>query len=335
MNKRRRFLAGIPLLLTLMAFCLPAHSAPWPVANEACWYIHLDHQAYRQSNLGKLIHSVWGDDYQKAMTDLKGRLKIDLDKDLHDLSIFGWGLGKEFVIDMKGNLDLASMLKRIQDSAQTLPKDARSAIAKLKVTRSGKTSWLSLDEHAFLAQNNKGHIYFSPNRERLDSVMRQPAWNPAAEVKEILKKAPGQAFLTVAALGFSEALKAKAPQAAMLGNTHWVLLTLGDNGGQSRMTLNLMTESTEKAKSLYQIAQGILGMARLKMLSQNEEHDVPEFVPALLNALELTQNDAEIHLSLAMSQDQLGKMMHEMRDAKSKKSCEKKEKDEEDDDDGE
>lgn len=329
MNARKQLWIVVPLLLALMALSLPARTAPWPVAEQACWYIHLDHHAYSQSHIGQLLRSVWGEDYNKAMNELKGRMKIDLEKDLRNLSIFGWGMSKEFVIDLQGNLDLSSMLKRIQENTKALPEKARAGIGNLKITRSGKTSWLSLDEHAFLAQNKPGHIYFSPNKARLEAVMRQPSWNPASEVKDILGKAPQHSFLTFAALGFSETLKSKAPQAAMLGNTQWALMTLSDNGPHSQLTIKLMTEGPEKAKNLYQVTQGLLSLARLKMLAPDDDDKVPDFVPALLNALELTQKDAELHLSLKLTREQIQTIMKEMRESDKKKKCDNEEDDEE------
>jgi hypothetical protein len=262
------------LTATLLLAGFPVVASPLPaqqIAADAKWMLHLDVEQFLKGKIGAhLLKNVVETQAAAPKEQLRSQLGFDLDwNKIHAITAYGSGYQPDrdttAVILIRTGLDLKSAL----DTAIT------KEIAGLDVRKTGEDSraLYSLNNEVFASFETPGTVVISKYKDAIGKargVLQGSSPNLAgAAALSGYPEAPAGFFLIAVADGFSQYADLP-PTAAILKQAIGARVVLGEVGDRLRLDINVKTATTDAARQIQQVTQGLLALAAMNA-SQNPD----------------------------------------------------------------
>jgi len=252
-------LAGMILMLTLTFFTAqaPAYELQKKyVASEAKWLIHLDFKALMKTKL-------WDNVYREKKTKINHRndrilkeVSFDVMKDLYSVSVYGVDKGdKNAVVLINGNFNKAKIIQKLKDEE------------KPEIKKYGKIAVYHWDHDDYGAFVGDGLLVITHSRINMeyaiDVIMGKKEGFKGSPLFKRLNEVPGDAILFALAGDLSKMIGKNHKMPMMIDKSKMALFLAMERNNDMRLSLKLHTESSEAAKNLMQIGNGLLALARM------------------------------------------------------------------------
>jgi hypothetical protein len=244
-------LAAIVLFLAVPV--LPGTIPSSIVPESARWVAHLDMEKFVATDLYGLLEK--SGKFQIKTRDLDRSLKMDVTKDVKDVTLFGLGPDeKDIVIAVAGKLDKAGIIAMIEAE-----KDHQK-------TAYGAYTIYSGDGDECGAFINDDLIVFSENRSALEKVLDTAGGKAknfaGTPLSASLKSVPAGAFLG-GVLPDLSGLGKEIDRSKVLEKASGLFFMAQEKGANIMLSLHVTANSSESAKDMADVVQGLIAMARL------------------------------------------------------------------------
>jgi hypothetical protein len=244
-------LVAIALFLAVPAFpgTIPSSIVP----ENARWVAHLDMEKFVATDLyGSLDKS---GKIQIKTRDIDRWLKMDLTKDIKDVTLFGLGPDdKDIVVAVAGKLDKAGIIAMIQ-----FDKDHEEIPY-------GSYTLYSSEGDDYAAFINDNLVVFSESRAAIEKVLDTAGGKAknfaGTPLNASLKSVPAGAFLG-GVLPDLSGLGKEIGRSKVLEKASGLFFMAQEKGGNLHVSLDVTANSPESAKDMADVAQGLIAMARL------------------------------------------------------------------------
>lgn len=244
-------LAAIGLFLAVPVFpgAIPSSIVP----ENARWVVHLDMEKFVATGLyGSLEKD--GKIHIKTR-DLDRSLKMDLTKDVKDVTLFGLGPNeKDIVIAVAGKLDKAGIIAMIE------------ADEGHETTAYGSYTLYSSGDDECGAFINDSLVVFSENRGAIEKVLDTAGGKAknfsGTALSTSLKSVPDGAFLG-GVLPDLSGLGKEIGRSKVLEKASGLFFMAQEKGENLKVSLQVTADTPESAKDMSDVVQGLIAMARL------------------------------------------------------------------------
>jgi hypothetical protein len=281
------------ILLIGLGLAAAAHAKPLNqnyVPQSARWIVHVNTQAFWDSQLGSFALDALGEKEQTQLSALNTLVGSDLIKDLYGITLYGADDDdKKAVLMVHGKFNQQQLLSFIK------LKDTYKELA-----HQGQIIYLWQDEKDDHAQ----HGSFA----RDDLVVISQSRSSVAQALDVLQGktdtiAQGSAFAALKAGDRNSIAVACAEEladltkdqanAAMLQHATMFALAIGEQEGQLSAEVQLKTKTTEAAQQIEQMAKGMLALVSL----QQNQH--PELA-SLISACNISNNNGTVVFTVTL-----------------------------------
>lgn len=279
-----------PIMITLMcagaawASPLDLHA----INNTSRWVLHIDAQAFWGSQLGQHIVSGLDEKDQHKRNAVKELLGSDVIEDLHGITLYGPSHDeKQAVTLVHGNFNAKKLVSLIALS----PEYTVSTYRETEVYH-----WSSdKDQKAYHGTFANPHLIAisqsGPALEQAVSLLTTPSQVAGAQQRfQMIAGAPESAFIVACAEDLDQ-LSPDNEQAAILQNAKVMAFIGHEDAGYLTVTVQLQTQTSQTAKQVETMVQGLLAFARL------QQKKTPG-VASLLDSLHLTSEDNLVKLTV-------------------------------------
>ena len=260
---RNRILPALLCILLIYA-SVPAGSLDKKeVAADAKWVLHLDLDAFRDSQLGTLVLDKIHSTHQDQIDAMKELLGLDLTADIHSLTGYGTDADEKTAVALfHGSFDKEKMLALLKlnehhttmdynDHTIHLWAEDKSNKAQAGTFITGDLIAISQSEESV----KKAIDVVNTKVASLDSNRQTPLFS--------LTDRPGRPILLLAVDSLSE-LTDDDTKAAVLKNSKMLAVLAAEDDGQLSLSIELVTENTEAATQIEQIIRGMIAFATLE-----------------------------------------------------------------------
>jgi len=259
---------GLASLVVAMGLVASAKAAPLDVKQVpagATWVVHVDVDAIRASTVVQKAYAQCREKHkdavEKALAKVREHAGLDLEKDLHGITLFGPKLGEH-----KGAMIVWATVdqKVISERVKKAPD--------FKVTAYGPYQVASWTHKGKMGQHPAAGAFWKSEATVLSDSPEcvQLALDvldgkkPALEAKGLLAHPPAGATVVAHATGIADAkLPAKCPVPKQIES---VGLVMGESEGQSFLRVRVVTKTPEVAGQIKAIVEGGKALAQLRHL---------------------------------------------------------------------
>ncbi|MBN2130152.1 MAG: hypothetical protein JW741_11680 [Sedimentisphaerales bacterium] len=236
------------------------------IGADANWIVHVDHEAFLRSTVGKLVRaelSVQGmEEKIQSFATVFGFHPLD---DVRDVTLYGAGGDrKKAVVLIDGTFDQDKLLALVRTNAEHAEFDHKG----VTIHR-----WLHEEKKAEESTTQMmygclydGHLVvmsgdLDTTKRAIASVRRPTATAPADLMRATASDGDDVLFQVVGKdIG---AMVGDKPQAALLRQTEALRLHIGETAGKVFIRITLKAKSQEMAQSMGKMLEGMLAMATL------------------------------------------------------------------------
>jgi hypothetical protein len=289
-------------LITLLALAAgTANATPLDrtkVGGEAKWLLHIDLDQGKKTKTGAyLLDQFLVRKGAKAREDLRREIGFDLDwSKVRGITAYGSTFGKQ---DKNGLLVIESSLPLEKGFEAAVERKHPSF--RVEKLGEGQDAVYRINEAAYTALAKGGMLLVSRSKVMLEYgreviLGRRPNLSADDPFKNYPETQPGF-FLLALAEGFAE--KAPLPaKAAVLKEAKGGRILFGEEGEQARLRVDLRARSADTAKSILQVAQGLVGLAALQ--AENNADLKP-----LVQGANVSANDNFVTLAVGVPANEL------------------------------
>ncbi|HXJ57632.1 MAG TPA: hypothetical protein VNU68_13310 [Verrucomicrobiae bacterium] len=275
-------------LLALCVPCLPglfwgATAGPLVrehVAADAKWLIHLDLDAFRETQLGGLVFRQFLDEQINKVTQgLKDQFEIDFDsKQIHGVTAYGLDFKQPEkmtgVVVIETDLDVVAGLDAILEKAGP---DAHNAPFErlqqqpfpMYATKDGVVGG-ALAKGVFVLARKQEHL------ERARRVFTGQADSLSSAKSGPQTAAPAAGFLTISVLDAALAGAGLPPQVRVLKDAQGAQVVAAEKADKIFVSAELQTKDAEVATQIQQALQGAIALAKLSELPDQDLKQLAE-----------------------------------------------------------
>jgi len=313
--------ALIPLiLLSPLTILLGAKLNPAHISADSKWMLHMDLDAFRNSQTGQNARSKWmGDEVEKKLQEMKETYGIDLDKGMHGATLYGNGEKDNGVLVIHADMDkqkLINFAKRNKEYGKSSYNGHK--IHSLPGKRPGK--------QAHVCFHGKGTIIVAQTKELIEGALdvldgQTPSIKVGEGMRSLSEELENPMMI---AYGDFSALKEiqDNPKAAMLKMASRSGFAVGESLGISKASMFLEAKDADSCQQIESIIRGILALGSLQ---RDKQPDVAK----LTNAFIVERNDNLLKVSFRMDTQELiaiGDNMREQRKGSKHRWHEKRKK---------
>ena len=234
------------------------------VAADAKWVLHLDLDAFRQTQVGRyLLDDVIGAKFSEAQAENKIQFNTS-PKNIHSVTAYGTRFGKE----QEGVLlvhTTANVKKDIEALVGLAALDGNDKTESLKLEDASYLLY-KINDDAFVAPDVNGTVLLARTRAQLEDARAVLAGEKqSVSGGELFAKYPKveQSFFFLgAAEGFSQEGPVP-PQAQVLQESDGGRLVIGESGENLFVNLVLRGKSPESTTKIQQVLQGIVALVSM------------------------------------------------------------------------
>jgi hypothetical protein len=247
----------IATLVTLALFlAAPAFSGPIPpkvVPENARWVVHLDMEKFVATDLYGYLEK--DGKIEIKSRDLNHWLKMDLAKDIKGVTVFGLGADdKNIAFVVEGKLDKAGIIALAEADKDS----QKTAYGAYTLYSSGS------DEYGAFINDNL--LVFSEGRATIEKVLDTAAGKGkdfgGTPLHTSLKDVPAGAFVS-GVLPDLSSLGKDLGQSKVLDQASGLFFMAQEKTGSLLVRLQVIAASTESAKNMADVIQGLIAMGRL------------------------------------------------------------------------
>ncbi len=262
------------------------------IPSDSKWIIHLDLESLFKTKTWSVIYEKREHKMDIKINRLYEDLKIDIFKDLKSVTLFGnRDVDKDAVILARGNFNKDTILNRIGKEKY------------FKIIKSGGHKIYKWDDDAFGAFLGRDMILFGHHENTLRNIIGKKKGDlRRSPIYSSIKKIPGNTFL-YAIFGDFSLFEKKHKNPFFLKNAKKLQMLASETSGILNLSLNLTTESMEKAKSLMQVVNGIVALVKLSK-DNKELSEATKF----LDMLNMSVKGNSIIASLSIPSEELRKL---------------------------
>ncbi|MBP8606200.1 MAG: hypothetical protein KBI46_10235 [Phycisphaerae bacterium] len=286
------------ILLSGYAAAAPLNKAH--ISGDALWLVHLDLNAFKSSQFGRLALGEITQRQQQKIDALTQLLGTDLTRDIDAVTLYGPDATQENAVALLyGRFDrnkLLTLLKLNDAYAESTYKNHLLYHWKDDKKQTAQVGAFWTDNCIVISQTE------SAVGTALDVLAGQAgslAANPHSVLYE-LTNAPAGTILLTAAQSLTE-LTRNNPHAAILQNSSIMAVVAGESSGIMKLQIRLDAASAEAAGQIETIVRGIMAFG---LLQQDKN---PKLAP-LMNAVTLTRQDNRLELVFQYSSAELFEM---------------------------
>jgi len=236
------------------------------IGADANWIVHVDHEAFLRSAIGKLVRaelSAQGmEEKMQSFATVFGFHPLD---DVRDATLYGpGGDRKKAVVLIDGKFDQDKLLALVRMNAEHAEFDHGGVTIHrwLHEEKKGEESTTQMmygclyDGHLVVMSGD-----LDTTKRAIDTVRSRNAGAPADLLNAVASNGNG-AFFQVVGTGVGT-MAGDEPQAALLRQTEALRLHLGETTGKVFARIALEAISKETAQSMSEMLQGMIAMATL------------------------------------------------------------------------
>jgi hypothetical protein len=234
------------------------------IPDSAQWILHIDLKEFQTTTLYSQLETMKQDGLQEVKRKFFEKLKMNLDKDIDSITVFGNGINeKDAVVAITGNFNETNLLSL-----------ARAEKVDLAENRYGNYTLYGFQKKGFGTFVNNHLLLFSPSQKALELALdvqqnKIPNLSKNPLIKEIAS-IPDRTFLMLFAHNLDKVLKDNPGHSQILKMARMAMLISLEKNDNLKAQLKLTTDSAETAQSIMQIAQGLLALGRLKIADEPE-----------------------------------------------------------------
>jgi len=262
------------------------------IGADANWIVHVDHEAFLRSGIGKLVRAELNaqgmEEKMQSFATVFGFHPLD---DVHDATLYGAGQDrKKAVVLIDGQFDQDKILALVRMNAEhaEFDHDGVTVHRWLHEEKKGEESTTQMmygclyDGHLVVMSGD-----LDTTKRAIDAVRSPTAGAPAGLLGATASDGDG-AFFQVVGTGVG-AMVGDEPQAALLRQTEALRLHLGETAGKVFVRIALEAKSQEMAQSMGQMLKGLIAMATLA------GQDQPALAE-LVRTIQLSTEDKTTHV---------------------------------------
>ena len=261
MMKTMSCLVSVLTLSLLSAAATPLDQTR--ISADAKWVLHLDGDRFKTNQLGAfLIDQLLDKKLAKAKADLQREFGFTLDwRKIQSITAYGTTYQKNDpsgLLIVESGLEVESLLQKLIE--RKLP------VAQVEKIEGPRQPIYRLNKDIYLSVLKGGMLLLSKSQPVIEHGQAILAGSkPNLGTANLLKaypETPSGFFFLAVAEDFARLTKLP-PNAAILKQAEGGRLTLGEQGGQLRLNLDLRAKSAEVAQQIKQVAEGLVSMAAL------------------------------------------------------------------------
>lgn len=282
-----------PHLLLLFALPAPAFAAelvPARIPATAKWQLHLDLDAARTSEIGKLIFSQIETEHGAKLQGLKRISGVHLLDDVHDVTFFGDGKPEHAVVLLNANFDKGHLVDVVK-AADGYHAEVHGGIT--------IHEWTDKDEPQFAAFASDQLLVFSRQgpavKEELDLLQSPPVSGAAA----LANTAPP---LMSASANLSE-IELPEDVSKILKLATKVKVSATEAKGRFGLQVEAASQDAEHAKRLVRMIDGLIALA--------ESGEVANQPASLQSDVQVTVDQPGVVLSISAPVDMTARLLRE------------------------
>ncbi len=236
------------------------------IGADANWIVHVDHEAFLRSAIGKLVRAeLTAQGMEEDMQNFATVFGFHPLDDVRDATLYGAGGDrKKAVVLIDGKFDQDKLLALVRMNAEHAEFDHGDVTIHrwLHEEKKGEESTHQMmygclcDGHLVVMSGD-----LDVTKRAVDAV-RSPSAGAAAELLDAVTSDGNGAFFQVAGTGVG-AMAGDEPQAALLRQTEALRLHLGETAGKVFVRIALEAKSQEMAQSMGQMIEGLIAMATM------------------------------------------------------------------------
>lgn len=298
MSKR---VSMIVLAAALSVAAVPTFGAPLQTSEvhpTATWVAHIDMEAFRASDIGKMVMA----ELQKQGLDQKFESFATIFsfhplRDLRNVTLYGRGADRDHAVAVvNGKLDTQKLLAfvRLNPQHQEIPYKGGT----IHRWRHETDQML----HGFV--HDESRVVVGAGQEAVQQAVDALKGQATGTATNLFKQIPegrGRVFLQAAATGIGD-IAGQNPQAAVLRQTDSLALTVGEATENVFGELSLLGQTTEGAENMNQTLLGIFSMFQLM---GGEQPQLAE----LAKSIRLSVTDRTIRIRFEMVSKSLFEMI--------------------------
>lgn len=255
MHKKATLVAAVLIVLALF-LAVPAWPGTIPaslVPEGARWIAHLDMEKFVATDLYGYLEK--DGRFQIKSHDLDHWLKMDLAKDITDVTVFGLGAGDDqIVIAVSGKFDKAGILALValDKEHQETPYGAYTLYA------------TGSDEYGAFVNDNL--LVFSEGRAAIEKVLDAAGGKAksfaGSKLAASLKEVPAGAFLSGVIEDLS-GLGKEISQSKLIEKASGLFFLAQEKQSRLQLRLQMNADTPENAKNIADLVQGVMALGRM------------------------------------------------------------------------
>jgi len=299
MKKMTLMLLGAVLILSSSGLAAPLNQLH--VAAEAKWVIHVDFDAFGESEIWRLVSQEIDERGQKKIDAITNLLGIDLTKDIYGVTICGTDSEeKNAVVMIYGRFDKEKllMLLALNDAYAESEYNGQKLYHWLDENdNKQKVGIFAADDMIVISQSEQA---VQNTVDLLSDQSNSLANKDDAPLSGLFEATDG-AIMVMAADGLSELHKDNR-HAAILQNSETMVVVVGEDDGDVYMRVDLIAKTNDAAIQIERMLVGIKSFVELKLA------DDPEIM-SVLQAFTLERNENQLSLTFQYSSATLFEMI--------------------------
>jgi predicted transposase YdaD len=302
----------IALLLAISAISPATPINRLHIPADSQWLLHVDFDAFRDSEMGSLFEQEIKASYQKKIDGVTTLFGTDLMQDLHGFSLYGPDADEK---------NAAALIYAKYDKQKLLALlGMNEKYAESNYQEQTLYYWLdekhNRDQVGAFATADL--IVISQSKDTVTAMLdllKEPSKSIANAQDNALtglSEAPEGTIMITAADGLSELIE-NNHHTAILKNSKWMAVIIGENDGIMKLNIDLIAETTETTTNIEQV---IRGMQAFMTLNQNQQPEITQ----LIQATTLQRNENQLALTFQYPSVKLFEMMMAHRQTKNQLS---------------
>jgi hypothetical protein len=299
MKQTTFFLLSAVLIVSSSGWAAPLNRSHVPA--EAKWLLHLDFDAFGDSELWRLVSQEISEKEQKKIDAITALLDSDPTKDIHGATLYGTDSQEEnAVVMLYGRFNkekLLSLLVLNEAYAEDEYNGRKLYHWVDEKDNKQKVGMFATDSLIVISQSEQS---VQASVDLLAGQVNSLAGQADAPLGTLVET-PENAFMVIAADGLAELNKDKQ-HAAILQNSKMMAVVVGENNGDLYLKVNLTAETDEAAMQIEQVLVGIKSFIALKYVNEPE-------IMSLFQATTLQRNENKLSMTVQYSSAKLFEMI--------------------------
>lgn len=236
---------------------------------EASWVIHFDMEKFASTQIGNHLLSeedVLG--VGKKNDKFFKKYRIDIEKDIDDITVFGFGSGEENIVAcLRGNFDRDHLLGLLgaEESHKEIPYGQYTI-----------HNW-DRDEYGVFATEDL--VLMGPSEEAIKSTLDVIAGKKAnisrSPMNDYIEEIPSNAFMAALAKDISS-LAEKESKIFVIKKTESAMFSLAEIKDNFNIRLNFTVKTLEDAQNMENVLRGLISLANMQLEEMKTKFKVPD-----------------------------------------------------------